>query len=151
MRATRQEGSGEECRVALHLWFAMVRFAMILNFSRNCGGFYLKFEHFSPRIRRCDFSLNEMRSRSAILFSFWSQSQKNCVGRHGRRGLRGGMPCRPPLCFLGRGKSCGSIPPFEPQPSYHNRNVRSGRLPLLQMLMARLRTYPNGFRASHRC
>ncbi len=38
------------------------------------------------------------------------------------------MPCRPPLCFLGRGKSCGSIPPFEPQPFYHNRNVRSGPL-----------------------
>ena len=37
MRATRQEGLGEECRVALHLWFATVRFATILNFSRNCG------------------------------------------------------------------------------------------------------------------
>jgi hypothetical protein len=29
----------------------------------------LKFEHFSLKIRRCDFSLNELRSRFATLFS----------------------------------------------------------------------------------
>ena len=107
------------------------------------------------------FSLNEMRSRSATLFFFLPpparsadrQSQKSCVGRHGRRGLRGGMPCRPPSGFLGRGrgKSRGSFGGIEPQPFYHNRTVRSGPLPLPESFVARLRTYPNGFRASLRC
>ena len=36
-RAGRQEGSGEECRPALNLWFATMRFRAILRFLRNCA------------------------------------------------------------------------------------------------------------------
>jgi hypothetical protein len=59
----------------------------------------LKFEPFSPKIRRCDFSLNEMRSRSATLFFGGNLKKVESDGTAG--GVWGGMPCRPPLCFWG--------------------------------------------------
>ena len=100
MRATRQEGSGEECRVALIATSEARRNCSRKPISLFCGGFYLKFELFSLKILN-DFSLNEMRSRFATLFSFSSQSQKSGVGRHGRRGVgRNAVPSS--ALFLGR-------------------------------------------------
>jgi len=99
MRATRQEGSGEECRVALIATSEARRNCPRKPISLFCGGFYLKFEPFSPKIRRCDFSLNEMRSRSATLFFGGNLKKVESDGTAG--GVWGGMPCRPPLCFWG--------------------------------------------------
>ena len=127
----------------LHSKFATTGSINMGDFSTsefNCGGFYLKFEPFSLKIRRCDFSLNEMRTRFARLFSFPSQSQKKWSRTARQEGFEGrnAVPSSA-LFFWGgrRGKSCGSIPPFEPQAFYHNRAVRSGPLPLQVSFVAR--------------
>jgi hypothetical protein len=71
-RAGRQEGSGEECRLALHFVFSLPLFLTIFSFLRNCPVFWLKFGLFSKKIlnengvalRRC-FLCGGLRLRSA--------------------------------------------------------------------------------------
>ena len=51
MRAGRKGGFRGEFRHALHILRFFLHFLQILNFARNCGSFYLKFELFSLKIR----------------------------------------------------------------------------------------------------
>ena len=91
MRAGRQEGSGEECRPALHLVFAFRLFPAILRFLRNCGSFYLKFELFSLKI-----PVNEtaVSLRDSI---FIAPSLRSALGKGGRRTGGVGEGLRPPF------------------------------------------------------
>ena len=98
------------------------------------------FDFFGRPCVFCDFAA--VHEQSSNLFRRKSGTMRR--GRTEDWGCGGRTPSALTICFgrtlfwrfLGRGKPCGSIPPFEPQTFYHNRMVRSGPLPLLESFVA---------------